>query len=126
MSINLKNNILILFYILSGYLNSEAQSPNILLIIADDLGIDATNGYNLGSVNPTTPNLDNLRNNGLTFTNVWSSPVCSPTRAGIMTGKYGSKNGVKTVPANLDTTHISLFKAIKDVDSLYFLLYHLI
>ncbi|HIA37193.1 MAG TPA: sulfatase, partial [Flavobacteriales bacterium] len=87
-----------LILVIASGLFVRAQSPNILLIIADDLGVDALNGYNLGSINPTTPHLDSLRNNGLTFTNVWSSPVCSPTRAGIMSGKYGIKNGVKTVP----------------------------
>ena len=92
---------------------ASSQSPNILLIIADDLGIDALNGYNLGSVNPTTPHLDSLRNSGLTFANAWSSSVCTPTRAGMMSGKYGSNNEVKTSPGNLDTTHISLFKALK-------------
>ena len=98
---------------------SSAQSPNILLIIADDLGVDAFNGYDLGSFNPITPHLDSLRNSGLTFTNAWASSVCTPTRAGIMSGKYGSKNGVKTTPGNLDTTHISLLNALKDSSTSY-------
>ena len=98
---------------------SSAQSPNILLIIADDLGVDAFNGYDLGSFNPITPHLDSLRNSGLTFTNAWASSVCTPTRAGIMSGKYGSKNGVKTTPGNLDTTHISLLNALKDSSASY-------
>ncbi len=114
------NKILILMGLIllfSPYLC--AQSPNIILIIADDLGVDAFNGYNLGAVNPSTPHLDSLRLNGLTFTNAWSSPVCTPTRAGIMSGKYGSKNGVKTAPGNLDTAHVSVMNALKLVDSFY-------
>ena len=98
---------------------SFAQSPNVLLIIADDLGVDAFNGYALGSFNPITPNLDSLRNSGITFTNAWASSVCTPTRAGIMSGKYGSKSGVKTTPGNLDTTHVSLLNALKDSSSNY-------
>jgi len=99
--------------------SSYAQSPNILLIIADDLGVDALNGYNIGSIKPTTPHLDSLRNSGVTFMNAWSSSVCSPTRGGIMSGKYGSKNDVKTVPANLDTSHVSIFKMLKDTSPSY-------
>lgn len=96
-----------------------AQSPNILLIIADDLGVDALNGYNLGNITPTTPHLDSLRNSGLTFMNAWSSPVCTPTRAGMMSGKHGSKNGVKTTPGNLNLIHHSLLNNLKDSNSIY-------
>jgi arylsulfatase A-like enzyme len=49
--------------------NTYAQSPNILLIIADDYGVDAINGYSLGDVNPTTPHLDSLKYSGLLFNN---------------------------------------------------------
>ena len=95
---------------------SNAQTSNVLLIIGDDLGVDALNGYELGDIAPYTPHLDSLRESGLNFTNAWSSPVCTPTRAGIMSGKYGSKTGVKTAPGNLDTTHISIFNALKDLN----------
>ncbi|MGK0307578.1 MAG: PBP1b-binding outer membrane lipoprotein LpoB, partial [Urechidicola sp.] len=40
------------------------SSPNILLIIADDMGLDASPGYNLGSVKPNMPNLQNMINTG--------------------------------------------------------------
>ena len=111
----------IIFLVFTFFFNCPifAQSPNILLIIADDLGVDAINGYNLGSINPTTPHLDSLRNSGLTFANAWSSSVCTPTRGGMMSGKYGSINGVKTSPGNLDTTHVSLFKMLKNSNSNY-------
>lgn len=69
-------------------------SPNVLFIIADDMGKDATNGYSEGNIKPLTPNLDNLRNRGLTFNNVWVNPTCSPTRASILTGKYGFETGI--------------------------------
>ena len=102
-----------------SFLFTNGQTPNILLIIADDLGVDAINGYNLGNIDPTTPHLDSIRNNGLTFSNVWSSTVCAPTRAGIMSGMYGSNNGVKTLPGNLDTTYTSLLKALKNSNPIY-------
>ncbi len=71
------------------------QQPNILLIIADDLGKDALQGFAEGTIKPNTPNLDELRNRGLVFTNTWVNPTCSPTRAAIITGKYGYRTGVK-------------------------------
>jgi len=87
----------------------QAQ-PNILLIISDDLGTDATNGYIQSPDMPTTPNLDGLMANGLKFTNTWAAPICTPTRSAIMSGKYGIKTGVMGVPGTLDTTHTSLFR----------------
>ena len=89
------------------------NKPNILLIIADDWGIEAFNGYYNGPLMPSTPTIDSLRNVGVTFDNVWSSPQCTPTRANIMSGKYGVKTGVLKAPGNLDTTHTSVFNAIK-------------
>ena len=63
----------------------SVASPNILFIIADDLGKDAINGFTEGSIKPITPHLDAIRNNGLSFSNFWSNPTCSPTRASIIT-----------------------------------------
>jgi arylsulfatase B len=95
-----------------GFLSAQVSSPNILLVIADDLGVDPLNGYHTQTLMPATPTLDSLRSIGLTFTNAFAYPVCSPTRAAIMSGKYGIKNGVTRVPANLDTVHTSLFQAL--------------
>lgn len=71
-----------------------SSQPNILLIIADDLGIDATPGYSIGPVKPNMPNLQNLASDGITFDNFWVYPVCSPTRSSIITGRYGYRTGV--------------------------------
>lgn len=75
--------------------DEPSTTPNILLIIADDMGKDATNGFSEGTTKPTTPHLDGLKNSGLTFNNLWVNPTCSPTRASIITGKYGYRTGVK-------------------------------
>ena len=72
------------------------QPPNILLVIADDLGLDASNQYDISAESPLTPELDQLAAQGLVFENAWSNPTCSPTRAGILTGKYGTRTGVLT------------------------------
>ena len=78
-----------------GPIVSFGTDTNILLIIADDMGKDAANGYLEGSIKPNTPNLDRLRQDGLSFTNFWVTPTCSPTRSSIITGKYGYRTGVK-------------------------------
>ncbi len=70
------------------------SKPNILLIIADDFGLDACPNYDIGTVKPNVPHLQELINQGITFDNFWAFPMCSPTRASILTGKYGVKTGV--------------------------------
>jgi arylsulfatase A-like enzyme len=94
-------------------LQSTAQSPNILLIIADDLGTDILTGYNSAPLMPNTPTIDSLMNVGLTFDNAWAAPSCTPTRATIMSGKYGIKTGVLKAPGDLDTIHTSVFRQIE-------------
>jgi arylsulfatase A-like enzyme len=92
----------------------EVDAPNILLIIADDLGKDAINGYPEGSAKPSTPNIDAIRNAGITFNNLWVYPTCTPTRASIMTGKYGYRTGVKWASDELDPSELTLQTYIRD------------
>ena len=71
--------------------NSAAQSsPNIILIMADDLGFE-TLGAN-GSDDYETPNLDLLAREGMNFTQTYAMPLCTPSRVQIMTGKYNFRN----------------------------------
>lgn len=94
--------------------DNTTEHPNILLIIADDMGKDATNGFSEGIIKPNTPNLDSIRNEGLSFDNLWVYPTCSPTRASIITGKYGYRTGVKLAGDELSTSEHSLQKYIND------------
>ncbi len=71
-----------------------AKPPNILLIIGDDIGKDAFPGYIEGSVKPNTPHINALAQNGILFNQFYTYPTCSPTRATILTGKYGIQTGV--------------------------------
>ncbi|MCF8237742.1 MAG: sulfatase-like hydrolase/transferase [Saprospiraceae bacterium] len=73
---------------------SSNTRPNILLVIADDLGIDGTPGYPIGAMKANMPHLEAMALEGITFDQVWSFPVCSPTRASILTGRYGYRTGV--------------------------------
>lgn len=93
---------------------SNTDSPNILLIIADDLGKDAINGYAEGRIKPQTPNIDAIRNNGLSFNNLWVYPTCTPTRASIITGKYGYRTEIKWASDELAQSEITLQKYISD------------
>ncbi|MFP6584262.1 MAG: sulfatase-like hydrolase/transferase, partial [Candidatus Hydrogenedentota bacterium] len=73
---------------------AEERPPNIIFILVDDLGWTDLGCY--GSSFHDTPNIDRLAASGVRFTNAYAAcPVCSPTRASIMTGKY---------PARLATT----------------------
>lgn len=74
---------------------NKPSSLNILLIIADDMGLDASPWYSeYKGQKPHTPTLDALAEKGLVFDNVWANPLCSPTRSTILTGKYGVHTGV--------------------------------
>jgi len=97
----------------------NTSTPNILLIIADDMGLDATPGYSVGTSKPTMPNLQNLMDSGIRFNNVWSSPVCTPTRATILTGKYGFRTNVINVGDVLSTSETSIHKVLNTNASEY-------
>lgn len=90
-------NFIVLLLLLFVQYTTEAQSiskqPNVIVILADDLGWADLGSY--GSTFYETPNLDKLASNGIRFTqNYATCPVCSPTRASMMTGKYPVKTGV--------------------------------
>ena len=70
------------------------RPPNILVIIADDLGVDQVGAYGEGDQPARTPTIDALAARGVLFRNAWSNPVCSSTRATILTGRYSFRTGV--------------------------------
>jgi arylsulfatase A len=71
------------------------NKPNIILIFADDLGIEALNAY--GGHGVRTPHLDKLASNGMLFTHCFANPACSPSRAELLTGTYPSFTGITHV-----------------------------
>jgi arylsulfatase A-like enzyme len=76
-----------------------ADSPNFILMIGDDMGIETLACHQIGTATAHTPNLDELCADGMRFDNFWTQPVCSPTRAQLLTGQFGFRNGVGT-PVN--------------------------
>ena len=87
--------------------------PNILFIISDDQGLDASAQYKLSEDVPQTPTLNMLAQQGLTFENMWVTPACSTTRSNIITGKYGVNSGVESLPATLSSEHEILQQYLK-------------
>ncbi|APQ19209.1 N-acetylgalactosamine 6-sulfate sulfatase [Maribacter hydrothermalis] len=71
---------------------SEIKKPNVILFLADDQGWGDLNSS--GNRNLNTPNIDALKTNGASFNNFYVQPVCSPTRAEILTGRYFTRTGV--------------------------------
>ena len=80
--------------LLLGLSGIVAAAPNVLLIIGDDMGVETLASYGVGENPPATAALDELAREGVRFTNVWSQPACSPTRATMITGRYGFRTGV--------------------------------
>ena len=90
----------VLFAVFSACLSSlfgASAKPNIVYILADDLGF-AELGCN-GSDRYKTPNIDALANSGVRFTRFYTVPLCGPSRAMILTGRYGFRSGAVTQDA---------------------------
>ncbi|MEM7036898.1 MAG: sulfatase-like hydrolase/transferase, partial [Bacteroidota bacterium] len=101
--------------------NSDANTatitgtpPNILFIIADDLGSDAFSSYGIGEAKPKMPNLERLAKDGLRFTNFWAYPTCTPTRASIITGKHAYSTNVRQVGDHLSTEETTIQQFVKE------------
>jgi len=78
------------FLLITGSAFSQEKVPNIVFILADDLGWKDLACY--GNLHTETPNIDALAQSGIRFTNAYAAcPVSSPTRASIMTGKYPAR-----------------------------------
>jgi arylsulfatase A len=76
--------------LLSHKLYSEPSRPNIIFVMADDLGPEYFGCYG-GAV--STPHIDQMAKEGVLFTNAWATPMCSPTRALVMSGRYPNRTG---------------------------------
>lgn len=76
--------------ILLSALQLWASKPNIVLIMADDLGFETMGSY--GGESYKTPNLDRLAANGARFEHCYAQPICTPSRVQIMTGQYNVRN----------------------------------
>ncbi|MGQ8338767.1 sulfatase family protein [Sunxiuqinia sp. A32] len=79
-----------------GQGSQDAEKPNVIIIYADDQGAIDLNCY--GAKDLVTPNMDKLVTSGIKFTQFYGAPICSPSRAGLLTGKTPQRAGV---PSNV-------------------------
>jgi arylsulfatase A-like enzyme len=98
--------------------SNAARPPNIVHIVADDLGWKDV-GFN-GCTDIKTPNIDKLAAEGAKFTQFYVQPMCTPTRAALMTGRYPFRYGLQTavIPSistyGLDTSEWLMPQCLKD------------
>jgi arylsulfatase A-like enzyme len=92
--------------------------PNVILILADDLGYGDLSSY--GATDIATPNIDRIANEGIRFTDYYApANVCSPSRAAMLTGRYPFRSGVNGVlfhdtPDGLPLEEITIAEALRD------------
>ncbi len=96
--------------------NTQTEKPNVIVILADDAGY-ADFGF-MGSSDLETPNIDKLARAGVIFTDAHvSATVCSPSRAGLLTGRYQQRFGHEcNIPPHdlgMDTSEVSIASAMK-------------
>jgi len=109
----------LLLFTVNAYAQSSADRPNIVFIYADDMGYGDVGCYGAEDIN--TPNIDEIAQNGIKFTEFYSvSPVCSPSRYGLMTGRYPARDGIHGVffPESwtgMDTAEVTMADMLKEV-----------
>ena len=107
--------ICLVFFCVSTNLFAQ---KNVILIIADDLGSDYCGFYENHVDTVNLPNVRRLLKGGVRFKNAWANPFCSPTRAGILTGRYSFRTGVGAAiggatSAVLDTAETTIPRLLK-------------
>lgn len=101
---------LIFCLLLVSCATKKEQKPNIIFILADDYGIVDTQAYAAKFLNTSidstfyeTPRINQLMNEGVSFSQAYANQLCSPTRASIITGKYASRLGFTTAMPHTNT-----------------------
>ena len=108
----------LLFTVLSAQVYA-AKKPNVVLMLADNLGFGDLSVYNGGTRGGMrTPNIDKLASEGMRFTQFLVEPGCTPSRAGLMTGQYSIRNGMSLIivpgaKGGLDKDDFTLGKLFK-------------
>ena len=111
---------LVLVFSLTAMLCLGQQKPNVVLMLADNVGIGDISAYNLGMRGGIlTPNIDRIASEGMQFTQFLVEPGCTPSRAGLMTGQYSIRNGMSFIivpgaSGGLDEEDFTLGKLFKN------------
>ena len=114
-------SLLLPLFLLLLNMEGLAQRPNIIYIMTDDMGYGDLSCY--GQKNYTTPNLDKLASQGVKFVNAYAAaPVCTPTRAAFMTGRYPARTPVGLMEPLRSPKLDSAYGLTKDIPSLAILM----
>jgi arylsulfatase A-like enzyme len=79
--------------------DEHERKPNVILFLVDDMGWIAGGAY--GSKYYATPHIDRFASRSMRFTDAYAQPLCSPTRASLMTGKYSARHGITSATGHL-------------------------
>lgn len=93
---------------------SGAQRPNVVVILTDDQGWGDLSVH--GNTNISTPNIDRLASQGMELERFYVCPICSPTRAEFMTGRYNPRTGVISASRGeerMDLDETTIFESFK-------------
>lgn len=105
-------------WLLSGIASAATDKPNILVIMADDVGWSSLGSYHQGVKSIRTPNLDQLANEGMRFTDYYAQPSCTAGRSAFITGQFPVRTGLHTVglpgdPIGLDMKDPTIANLLK-------------
>jgi len=102
--------------LVTGAARAQTTRPNILLIIADDVGVESIEAYretfNGIDGHPHTPTLNALAAQGVRFRHAWANPLCGAARATMQTGRYGHRTGILGSGGTLSAAELSLPEAL--------------
>ncbi|MFT5050071.1 MAG: arylsulfatase B [Chlamydiales bacterium] len=83
-------------------------TPNYLIMLADDIGVDMVGAYGEHPDPARTPNIDRMAQQGILFRNAYSEPICSASRAALLTGRFGVRTGLGSNPKKLNADNVGL------------------
>jgi len=86
-------------------------TPNILLIVVDDLGYDDTSAINSGGL--ATPNIRQLAQDGVTFRRHYADSTCTPSRVAILSGRYPERSGFRPVGSEIPAEFLTIAEQLK-------------
>ena len=111
-------SILTILCLQSNILNAQKnERPNVIIIITDDQGYGDL-GYT-GNPHVKTPNIDTFASKSVRFNNFYVSPVCAPTRASLMTGRYSLRTGIRDTyngGAIMAANEVTIAEMLKQAD----------
>lgn len=136
-AVSSRSCVVLMLLSMTAFAQNREMPPNILLIISDDIGLDATTNMYPGMIErlvehygpsgldhpdyemiegrpASTPVLDDLAREGMSFTQAWVQPFCSPTRASILTGLFAAKTHVLDYYDYLTQSHRSFVNDLRN------------